>query len=597
MGFIALQIVLCLALAVPAVAVTGGLRRPRVWLRMLSAAVAAQCLQTLGLIFVGGYYSFYQVFPAAPFLLKYAGLSLVIGAAVQAGVVWLIRGGCLRDDQRRWRWWEYLLAVLTVLLTAAAGTVYFVARWFHVYFGDIGGDHLIFLLTSGTGESTDDVSYQITHYMVVPVVIVTIGALLIATVHSRFGKGKGVSARAVRGTAGVLAVAMLAGSAGYAYAVLPIQDIIDSRTPSNWFEDNYVEPTSDNVHPGEHQRNLVHILMESVENSYYDKAQGGYMETNLMPGLAELTRQNVSFSNNDVFGGPHQTTGAGHSIAAIINMWAGVPLKDDGARVPEAPGGYPHYTALGDILKSWGYQTEWMMGADASWGHLDTYFPSHGIDTMFDHQYAIDEGLVPADYSVWWGFEDDKLYDYAKTEMTRLAATGDPFYLTIENADTHFPDGYLSPNATERVSDQQYGNVIHYSQAEVVNLVEWIQDQPFGADTTIVITGDHQSMDQTFFAGWDKSYERTTVNAIINGVPGTPGSEQMHDRQFAPFDFFPTILVATGAQIDGDRLGLGTNLYSGRPTLVERDGLDTVNREINKFSRYYHLHTEVGFTR
>lgn len=62
---------------------------------------------------------------------------------------------------------------------------------------------------------------------------------------------------------------------------------------------------------------------------------------------------------------------------------------------------------------------------------------------MFDHQYAIDEGLVPADYSVWWGFEDDKLYDYAKTEMTRLAATGDPFYLTIENADTHFPDGYL----------------------------------------------------------------------------------------------------------------------------------------------------------
>ena len=34
-------------------------------------------------------------------------------------------------------------------------------------------------------------------------------------------------------------------------------------------------------------------------------------------------------------------------------------------------------------------------------------------------------------------------------------------------------------------------------------------------------------------------------------------------------DMFPTTLASLGAVIDGDRLGLGTNLFSDKPTLAE----------------------------
>ena len=37
-------------------------------------------------------------------------------------------------------------------------------------------------------------------------------------------------------------------------------------------------------------------------------------------------------------------------------------------------------------------------------------------------------------------------------------------------------------------------------------------------------------------------------------------------------DLFQTTLAAMGTKIDGDRLGLGTNLYSDKETLAERYG-------------------------
>ena len=51
-------------------------------------------------------------------------------------------------------------------------------------------------------------------------------------------------------------------------------------------------------------------------------------------------------------------------------------------------------------------------------------------------------------------------------------------------------------------------------------------------------------------------------------------------------DMFPTTIAALGAQIEGDRLGLGTNC-SAEPALAEKVGMDTLNKEIRKRSIFY----------
>ena len=53
-------------------------------------------------------------------------------------------------------------------------------------------------------------------------------------------------------------------------------------------------------------------------------------------------------------------------------------------------------------------------------------------------------------------------------------------------------------------------------------------------------------------------------------------------------DMFPTTLASIGADIEGDRLGLGTNLFSDKQTIPEIIGLDEFNNELSKGSNYYY---------
>nr|WP_205570478.1 LTA synthase family protein [Corynebacterium lactis] len=390
---------------------------------------------------------------------------------------------------------------------------------------------------------------------------------------------------------------LLAGSVAFAFNTVPLAGILRQEfSTSDYIEANYVAPTADNMKMPAKKRNLIHIYMESVENSYYSKDLGGYMDVNLMPELAKLSDTGVSFSNTDKHGGPQQLYASGHSIAAMVNMWAGTPMLAAGAG-DGTQMSYPDFTTTGDILHKAGYATEFMLGANGKWGGLGDYYRRHGDFLVFDHPYAISKGLIPPDYHEWWGFEDDKLYEYAKTDLTRLGQDSKPFYFVLENADTHFPDGYASKRMTERPFEKHYANVIKYSQEETVKLIKWIQAQPWADDTTIVVTGDHRSMDKNFFHGWDKDYNRTVVNFILNPVQGTDQPDSVtKNRQYAPFDLFPTILSSIGVEIKGDRLGLGTNLFSGKKTLVERDGVEKINDEFSRASAFYDSHRETKAT-
>ena len=91
-------------------------------------------------------------------------------------------------------------------------------------------------------------------------------------------------------------------------------------------------------------------------------------------------------------------------------------------------------------------------------------------------------------------------------------------------------------------------------------------------------------MDPEFLDGLDEDYTRTIYNCIIN-APVKPVQEK--NRQFGVFDMFPTTLAAMGVEIKGNRLALGTNLFSGEKTLTEIYGQETLNKELQKNSKFY----------
>ena len=150
-------------------------------------------------------------------------------------------------------------------------------------------------------------------------------------------------------------------------------------------------------------------------------------------------------------------------------------------------------------------------------------------------------------------------------------------------ADTHFPDG-CPCRLCEDVYDIPYANVLACSSRQVANFISWIQEQPFYENTTIVISGDHLTMDGEFMEEINPDYIRSVYNCIIHAA-AKPVSEK--NRLFGTMDLFPTALAAMGVKIDGERLGLGTNLFSDRKTITEQFGYEFVEEELQKQSDFY----------
>ena len=83
-------------------------------------------------------------------------------------------------------------------------------------------------------------------------------------------------------------------------------------------------------------------------------------------------------------------------------------------------------------------------------------------------------------------------------------------------------------------------------------------------------------MDSDFLLDIDEDYDRRVFTAYINSARTYNGEK----RQYSSFDTFPTLLASLGANIEGDKLGLGVNLYSSFSTLTEEMGVEGINDKL-----------------
>ena len=485
-----------------------------------------------------------------------------------------------------------LIKVISILFFIIGVTFIFFSNWFIDYFGIITPEQFLFNLKSPLKGTSTDMFKEIFMTPVFAIIASTTVFLIFMNFSYDISltkdsiKKKILSKRILSRISFILAFVCLVIGVPYGSHKLNLSKVVKAYySNSNYFDENYIDPRDVKMSFPSKKRNLIHIYLESIENTYLSEELGGYMNYNLMPELTELSKEGISFSNNDKFGGPYQTYGSSWSVAGMVNMSAGIPLKIPiGANSYGKSGSFlPGTITIGDILEAQGYNQTIMFGADSDSGGLTTFFNTHGSFNIFDYKAAKEKGLIPKDYNVWWGFEDDKLYEYAKDELTRLHKEGKPFNFTMETADTHFPDGYLSENV-ENKYPEQYSNVIAYSTKEAVKFIRWIQEQPFYENTTIVVTGDHLSMDKNYFKEFDPSYHRTIFNLILNAPITT---DNVKNREFAPFDMFPTILASMDVQFEGDKLGLGTNLFSDKKTLIEEEGLESLQDGLERNSNYF----------
>lgn len=529
---------------------------------------------------------------------KFFFLALIVGAVLLFISAFINRYFTFESETPKKKAGARFIKVFSVILFTLGALFYFGTVWGKGSYGDVSADQLLINLISPAGGAEDNVYIEGIEGPVFNIMLAT--SVFCLFVFSNFKIKYSLKQKTAiifndlvhRIISLVLALAVFIGGAVYGYQEFNLKQLYYAYfTDSDFIEINYADPRETKITFPEQKRNIIHIYLESMENSYLSKDLGGYMEMNLMPELTELSYEGVTFSDtSNRFGGPLTATGTQWSVASMVNMTTGLPMK-----VPAEPNAYgtadsflPGAYTFGEILRDAGYEQTVMIGSDANFGGLTYFFTNHGEYKIMDYRYAIKNGLIPEDYKVWWGYEDDKLYEFAKEEITRLYETGKPFNFTMETADTHRPGGYLSENAPTPYDDH-YANAIAYSSEQTVEFVKWIQQQPFYENTTIVLIGDHLSMDTDFFEDFDSNYKRTQFNLILNAAPEVADtkSDRFVNRQYANFDMFPTILASMGVEIKGDRLGIGTNLFSDKDTIFEEYGTDKVNMELEKKSDFY----------
>lgn len=395
----------------------------------------------------------------------------------------------------------------------------------------------------------------------------------------------------------VLAASLVAllFQSGYELDRLGYFDYVQAmNSDSNFYEQNYVDPQTTQITFPQKKKNLVYIFMESMEKTFASEKRSGFYDRNIIPNITTLTLEGgEDFSGSDVeLQGARTTVNSTWTIAAMVTQTSGSPLvyfdkhEDTGGGYwssSETPFLTNLYT-LGNILQENGYSNKLLMGSPGVYAGRSNYFSQHGDYEIYDLDWARQNGITPTkDYGVFWGMEDKYLFTMAKQVITEAAAEDEPFNVTMLTVDTHFPDGYLCdlcPDPEEYGGDQMLA-VIACSDRQIADFVHWIYDQPFGEDTTVILSGDHLSMRKEFQSEFE-GYTRETFFTILNG-PEYTGER----REYTTLDLFPTTIAALGAQIEGDRLGLGANLYSKQPTLLESIGMENLDMQIPNATDWY----------
>lgn len=490
------------------------------------------------------------------------------------------------------KFFNVVLAFLVVFAVLAYAT----AKWYIGKYGDIGFDSILFTMFS---ELSGVESGLVVDYICKTLVVSLLAAALIVFLLF-FQSDSAICIRIKNKTIrlypfsyAVRAVLCLAFFGVFTLKAANLSGLSAyikvSMTDSKIFDSEYVYPAETQLTFPENKRNLIYIFLESMETTFFDTSHGGAYSENIIPELYSLAESNVNFSQNGGVGGCQQCNGATWTAGAMVAHSAAIPLKLPTAIDGNDYGLYndflPGVVNLTDVLKANGYYQALILGSDASFGGRDSYYLQHGIDDIFDYLSAPSDDIIDDDYcNYWWGMEDKYVYEYAKQCLNKVSRENKPFALTLLTSDTHFTEGYVCDLCPGGYTDQ-YKTVYSCASRQLNDFIEWLKQQDFYENTTVIIVGDHCTMDNDYMTNTLGFYEnRYIYNCFLNSAVEPVNSK---NRVFTQLDMFPSTLAAMGVQIEGNRLGMGVNLFSDEQTLAEKYGFDAFNSMINTKSTMY----------
>jgi phosphoglycerol transferase len=231
------------------------------------------------------------------------------------------------------------------------------------------------------------------------------------------------------------------------------------------------------------RKNLVIIYCESLEANFLQNQNF----TDEVPNLNNLLAQGWhNYTNYKCLDGADWTVGALYATQTGLPAYLGANSDTLFSGVRES--GAVSYAG---VLKQAGYKNLLLSNGDMNFAGTGNIMSCFGYEVKGHDK-------CPEGVKTVWGVHDYDLFRMAKEEYAKLAQGDKPFNLTLLTVDTHFPKGVpdkrMRPYVKATVPDGTHEFALASLDYLLGDFVEFIEAQPNGKETVIVILGDHLLM-------------------------------------------------------------------------------------------------------
>ena len=325
-------------------------------------------------------------------------------------------------------------------------------------------------------------------------------------------------------------------------------------------------------------KNLLFVFLEGFEATYTDEN----LFPGLTPNLQALNEEGWQLDNMQ------QVEGSGWTMAGMVSSLCGTPLLYEssfGGNEVLFSRLLDKATCLPDVLNSAGYQQVFMGGASLGFASKGSFLREHGFDTTLGRHELVGK-IEDPNYLTGWGLYDDSLFSQALEQFTSLAASEQPFNLTLLTVDTHHPIGEPSASCSEYDQiDNSILHAVHCTDYLLGEFLDQIKTHPAYEDTVVILVSDHLAMRNNAFPLFPEGYQRRLYFSVLNS------SVAADQEIFAtPLDISPTVLQLLGVQHNVSFLA-GLNLLNIPLQDAVRDIYDPNRLDAIRYINSNHLST------
>lgn len=457
----------------------------------------------------------------------------------------------------------FFFLLFLVLLSVA------IPMWIAQHFGEVSLESIIFALNSPLSGAAD-------HYFVNIAKQVTLAGLLAACMLRAIILIKKKNKIAFRLLCLLIAATTLGNGAYVADKYDAYGYYVRRTEPSTFIDEHYARVDIKDIVFPQRKKNLIILMLESMENTFYNQA---LFPEPLIPGLKSLQDKNAAFLNWA------SIPGSGWTIAAMTCFLFGVNLNlpiHGNAYEGEFAYFLPNATSILDVLDANSYSINFIIGSHSTFSGMKNLFTSHSASpNIYDRLFFKKHKFNDPEFISRWGYRDSFVYEQAKGILMNLSRDEVPFFAMIETIETH--SKAVSYEKSLKYGDDRDGFVSADRMA--TEFISWLQNQEFYKDTVVLVCGDHPYMSKQLGDVELSKSKRSIYVTILNSEYSPDAVDR--NRMFTSVDLAPTLLESIECILPQRKFGLGVSLFSDEDNLVERYGIEYMNRELGKYSVLY----------